>query len=328
MPINLARRSISVRCVDVALVVAIACASMVRAEDPEPPAGGRLLERLRKRQADTKSQLGAAEAKSPKHPGEEMAIAGLRVNVWRPAGEVRGAALLVIFSHGFHGGSTQSTFLMKTLADDGYLVVAPNHKDALHSGDRSEFSFLPEVGFGKPDDWTVETYRDRATDIQALFEALKDDQKWAGKIDWDKVALAGHSLGGYTVLGLSGGWPNWKPEGVTIRAVLALSPYCSPFIKKETLRKIDVPVMYQGGTRDLGITPFVRRDGGAFDLTAAPVYYIEFDKATHLAWTDLKSDYQKSINYYSLSFLNKHLKRGNVTEITRKLPDVSELRSK
>lgn len=328
MPIRRPRRSIPVLCVTVALVAGIASAPVARIEEPEPPGAGRLRERLRKRQAETKSQVGGAEVKLPKRQGEEMEIAGLLVNVWRPAPEASGAVPLVIFSHGFHGGSTQSTFLMKALADDGYLVVAPNHKDALRGGDKSEFSFRPEVRFGKPDDWTKETYRDRAADIQALFMDLKNDQKWTGKIDWDKVGLAGHSLGGYTVLGLAGGWSSWKPEGVTIRAVLALSPYCSPFIKKETLGKLDVPVMYQGGTRDFGITPSVRRDGGAFDLTSAPVYYIEFNEATHFAWTDLKADYQNSINYYSLAFLNKHLKRGNATDITKKLPDVSELRSK
>jgi predicted dienelactone hydrolase len=217
---------------------------------------------------------------------------------------------------------------MQALADDGYLVVAPNHKDALGGGDKSEFAFRPEVGFGKPEDWTDDTYRDRAADIKAIFKALKDNPQWAGKIDWDEVALAGHSLGGYTVLGLAGGWPSWKPEGVKIKAVLALSPYCSPFIKKETLGQLDMPVMYQGGTRDFGITPFVRRAGGAFDSTAAPAYYIEFNDATHFAWTDLKADYQKSIDYYSLAFLNKHLKRRNVADITKRLPDVSDLRSK
>jgi len=54
---------------------------------------------------------------------EEIEIAGLRVSVWQPSREATVPVPLVIFSHGFHGTSTQSTFLMKALADNGYLVV-------------------------------------------------------------------------------------------------------------------------------------------------------------------------------------------------------------
>src|SRR2546421_147846 len=82
---------------------------------------------------------------------------------------------------------------------------------------------------------------------------------------------AGHSLGGYTVLGLAGGWPSWKlPE---VKAVLALSPYCSPLAQKGRLSAIKVPVMYQGGTRDLGITPSVIKGRGAYDQTTGNVYW-------------------------------------------------------
>src|SRR6185369_13906011 len=103
--------------------------------------------------------------------------------------------------------------------------------------------------------WSDATYKDRADDIRSLLSALKADPGWSKSIDWSKVSLAGHSLGGYTVLGLGGAWLKWKlPE---VKAILALSPYCSPFVEKGNLGAITVPVMYQGGTRDFGITPTV-----------------------------------------------------------------------
>src|SRR5580658_8829925 len=43
--------------------------------------------------------------------GEDIQIGGLKVSLWRPAGA--GPFPLVIFSHGFHGSSRQSVFLMK-----------------------------------------------------------------------------------------------------------------------------------------------------------------------------------------------------------------------
>lgn len=257
---------------------------------------------------------------------EELHIAGLHVSVWRPAHAHTGRAPLVIFSHGFHGMSTQSTFLMKALADHGYLVIAPDHRDAWRLPPAPGFSWRPEAAFVKPEAWSDATYKDRAGDITSLLHAMKRDPAWSGVIDWSKIALAGHSLGGYTVLGLAGGWPKWKlPQ---VKAVLALSPFCTPFILKKSLGSLHVPVMYQGGTLDLGITPFVKSQGGAYDQTSAPAYFVEFDRAGHFAWTDLNPTYQSSIIYYSIAFLNKYLKRDHTANPTRRRPDVADLRSK
>jgi predicted dienelactone hydrolase len=64
-----------------------------------------------------------------------------------------------------------------------------------------------------------------------LIDALRNDARWKDRIEWSRVALAGHSLGGYTVLGLAGGWASWKLP--SIKAVLAMSPYCDPFLQKK-----------------------------------------------------------------------------------------------
>jgi len=267
---------------------------------------GALLERLRARgRGDTAA--------------ESAQIAGLRVSIWRPA--AAGRAPLVIFSHGFHGTSTQSAFLMRALAAAGYLVIAPNHKDAGMGGGLRE---RPEMGFGKPDSWTEATYRDRRDDITSLVRALKADPQWTAAIDWSQFALAGHSLGGYTVLALAGAWPSWKlPE---VKAVLALSPYAAPFIEKHTLRGLAVPVMYQGGTRDIGITPGIGKGGGAFDQTPAPAEYVEFQGAGHLAWTDLVRDFQPSVDTYCLAFLNRYVRGDRAADPAKRLGDVADLR--
>jgi len=269
------------------------------------------------------SSLGKTRQKAI---GEDLQIAGLRVSVWRPINSENIRSPLVIFSHGFHGSSNQSTFLMSALASDGYLVFSPNHGDALGSGERGGLLARPEEGFGKVERWNDKVYADRANDILKLVAALKKDDHWSAVINWDKIALAGHSLGGYTVLGLAGGWQTWKLPGV--KAILALSPYVNPFLKNQSLGDLGVPIMYQGGTADIGVTPFIKKAGGAFDQTSGPAYFIEFNKAGHFVWTDLKTDFQKSINLYSLAFFSKYLK-GEVSQaLTEKLADVHDLRFK
>jgi predicted dienelactone hydrolase len=87
---------------------------------------------------------------------------------------------------------------MTALASAGYLVVAPNHRDATGNGGSA---------------------------------------RW---IDWQRFGLIGHSLGGYTVLGLGGVWPSWKLDGV--KAVLALSPYVQPFLVRRTPAGLGAPI--------------------------------------------------------------------------------------
>ena len=135
---------------------------------------------------------------------------------------------------------------------------------------------------------------------------MKEDPRWEARIDPSRLGLVGHSLGGYTVLALGGAWPGQKLDGV--KAVLALSPYAQAFLSHDTLSGLAVPVMFQGGTRDLGITPAVKRAGGAYDRSPAPKYFVEFAGAGHLAWTDLRRDFQPAIIASSVAFLDHYVK--------------------
>ena len=253
----------------------------------------------------------------------KVSLAGLNVTVWKPATNEK--APLVIFSHGFGGTSTQSRFLMQALAAHGYLVVAPNHKDAF--GSKSTF-FRPQVSFKKADQWSDSTYLDRHDDIVNLIHALHKDATWDNQIDWSKLALCGHSLGGYTALGLGGAWPKWKIDGV--KAIIALSPYCHPYLLNGSLSAVSAPVMYQGGTRDFGITPTLLGPQGAFAETASPAYLVEFQRAGHLAWTNFNRDANQVelIDHYCLAFLDKYVRHIEDKSLDEKAPGVVDLETK
>ncbi|HEY6419047.1 MAG TPA: alpha/beta fold hydrolase [Candidatus Binataceae bacterium] len=234
-----------------------------------------------------------------------LQIAGLEVAAWLPESGTPGPWPIIIFSHGFHGCATQSTFLTDALARSGYAVFAPNHHDAACKNLRAWFN-RPAAPFREPKEWNDATYADRAEDVEKLLDALSQDARFRSPpFDWQHVGLVGHSLGGYTVLELGGAWPRFKDPRV--KAVLALSPFSTPYIEQQTLRGMDAPVMYQGGTRDIGITPFVKKTGGAYDQTRAPKYFVEFDGAGHFAWTDLRDTYHAEIISYSRAFLDHYL---------------------
>lgn len=146
--------------------------------------------------------------------------------IWYPAegaggtaaGEVREATArggphpLVIFSHHSFGHRRKATFLAIHLASHGYVVAAPDHSEVI----------APELA-GR----LGETGAQRADRIGAIVGSRVPDVRFlldhllAGttsiEFDRDRVALAGHSFGGWTVLAV----PEVEPR---VRAVVALAP--------------------------------------------------------------------------------------------------------
>jgi predicted dienelactone hydrolase len=184
------------------------------------------------------------------------------------------------------------------------------------------------VPFQKAAQWTDKTFKQRADDVVNVMNALHKDPEWSSQIDWSKLVLSGHSLGGYTALGLAGAWPSWRLPG--IKAVLALSPYCQPFIDRGTLAGVGVPIMYQGGTRDYGITPTLKGPEGAYSKTSSPAYFVEFDNVGHFDFSDLsRSQAEKDlIDHYALSFLDKYVKGDPQANPDEKLDGVIALQTK
>lgn len=258
---------------------------------------------------------------------EELAtLAGLEVYVWEPDAAPNARLPVIFFSHGFHGCATQSRFLMQAFADAGYLVFAPTHRDATCAGGRARWTERSAVPFKDSAAWTDSSYADRGEDLRRLARAISTDAHYGPRADFAHLGLAGHSLGGYTVLGLAGAWPAWRMPHVA--AVLALSPYVQPFLLRHTLGGVDVPTMLQGGTLDFGITPTLHKSLGAYDQLNAPKYYIEFKGASHFAWTDLGRTARSSIVAYSVSFMNRYVKGDAAADVAlrQQRTDVAVLR--
>ena len=256
---------------------------------------------------------------------QTVTLGGREVVVWSPPASRSGRQPVLIFSHGFGGCAKQSKFLTEALAAHGYWVFAPNHNDARCSRGQSGGGGRPQEPFGNPLSWSDKTFADRRDDIRAIQQALATSPEFAGRVDLTRLGYVGHSLGGYTVVGLAGGWPSWRTPGA--RAVLALSPYTQPYLVHKTLGGLSAPVMYQGGTLDVGITPSLGRAGGVYDASPAPKYFVELEGAGHLAWTDLRAAAHGAINAYAIAFLDHYvLGAAAAPTLTQALSRVSEVR--
>ncbi|MBX3172529.1 MAG: alpha/beta fold hydrolase [Candidatus Eremiobacteraeota bacterium] len=250
---------------------------------------------------------------------EKRQMAGRPVMIWLPKSSLR--APVVIFSHGWRGVNHQSAPLMRALARAGYVVVAPNHKDALFG---TGIPPDPQVSFDEPTMWTADTYRDRAEDLASVWAALKSEYK--NRVDPERLVLMGHSLGGYTAMGLSGAVPAWDSYGFKPRAVVCFSPFTTPYLAHGSLA-LRAPVMYQGGSEDDFITPPVARPDGTYARSSKPKVFVEFEGAVHTSWSVLDPDYEEPIEAYTLAFLDHFVKGKPLAPILRQRPaGVSDLR--
>jgi predicted dienelactone hydrolase len=261
-------------------------------------------------------------AVTPARAAEEDStrIGGVEVVVWTPSAGERDRLPVLVFSHALYMCPTQSRYLTRALADAGYLVIAPQHRDSscspTVSPSASRMSAKPSLL------WTDGDYRDRAEDIRTLVDALRGDPRYGGVADPGRLGLVGHSLGGYTVLGLGGAWPSWRLPGV--RAIVALTPYSLPFQRSDGLNHLSVPTMYQVGTLDPVFTVPLEQFGYA--QTPSPKYLVEMSWANHMAWTDLGISSRDAIVAYATAFLDHYVRDAPEAPALRvALPGVSGL---
>lgn len=233
---------------------------------------------------------------------------------------------LIVFSHGYKGNALQSLFITQKLAESGYVVAALNHDDAIvnTSSINITSTSFNSMGFTSSTLWNDSFFIDRKEDIQALLDEILElnnhDPLLNGFIDINKTGGMGHSLGGYTILGLTGGWPRWKDERIS--AALLFSPYTEPYRENGDLNNITLPIMLQGGTLDKDITPYLDE---IYAVLKPPKYFLILRAATHMIWTNLactlrnhtsiKGCYENCTNVklivsYTIAFFDQYLKNN------------------
>jgi predicted dienelactone hydrolase len=138
---------------------------------------------------------------------------------------------LVLFSHGMGGCAAQHVFINENLASHGYVVVAPDYREAAmcHIEGGQEISGMRLTWLVLKDNFDLSgvvmdmfgdymkdinydfTYRGREAidSINRALEWNKDEKSFLnGMIDPNRIGMSGHSLGGYTTL-LVGGLPDY-----------------------------------------------------------------------------------------------------------------------
>ena len=151
---------------------------------------------------------------------------------------------------------------------------------------------------------TADTEISRDHDMQAMLAYALGHAPYREAIDPAHIGALGHSLGGYTVLGMAGAWPSLHDP--RIKAVAALAPFSAPYLDQQTLGRIAVPVFYGAGTEDDLIEPELVR--ASYGMAHAPRSLLVLQGADHFSWTDLSPTYQATIAPYVVAFFDRELR--------------------
>ncbi len=124
-------------------------------------------------------------------PSEQVKFGPFQMDLSIGAKIAKGSFPLVIISHGSGGTNLGYRSIAFALVKQGYVVGIPLHPKDNFKNNR--------------DQGTNQNWKNRPLHIRATIDAILAMPKIATAINADKIAVVGHSAGGYTALAVAGG---------------------------------------------------------------------------------------------------------------------------
>jgi len=238
---------------------------------------------------------------------------------------------MMVFSHGYSGGGISSVFLTEALASRGWIVVAPDHHDRhssirIRSGQLKNFDrkglwqHAREISESGPDD--RDKYLYRLDEMRFVIDQMIVSEEFRDVIDSNRIAVGGHSIGGYTALGLCG--PVKERLDSRIKAILLFSTGAGGYLfTKDELAAVRIPSMLLMGEQERdaqrGTQTMLQLEEKIYGAMPPPKYFLEIKGARHGSFDNrfsntlgarLLSGTEKQfevIRRYSIAFLEKYV---------------------
>jgi predicted dienelactone hydrolase len=181
---------------------------------------------------------------------------------------------LIVFSHGNGGLRNQNSFWCDHMASHGYVVAAPDH-----TGNSRVTVVEGRLVLYNPNGTDASAHH-RPRDLSFVIDRMAamnrgEDSRFAGRLDMERIGVAGHSFGGYTAAAVI----NMDPR---VDAIIPMTPV----LPERT--NYDTPVLVMVATEDATIglqgNEKARR---YFQESRGPSYLVELLDAGHFSFTDM-----------------------------------------
>jgi fermentation-respiration switch protein FrsA (DUF1100 family) len=201
-----------------------------------------------------------ANGNVPRHQGRT-----LLTNLYYPA--TGGPYPLIVFAHGFTGQGTDYHALLSAWAATGYVVAAPDFPLSSHNA------------AGGP---SIADYFNQPGDVSFVITAVSKlsadhHSPLSGRVDTGHVGVAGHSLGGITILGLA---TNTCCRDKRVAAAVAMAGDAVGFQGGSYMSAGTPPLLLVHGDHDPTVPYQGSRD--AFSSSAPPKFLVTLLGGDHI----------------------------------------------
>ncbi len=233
---------------------------------------------------------------------------------------------LVVLSHGFGGSGIGQVAVTEALAAHGWIVAVPDHTDPVvthriggkGNGDLEALrKHLREHPFDR------KTYAYRPLEVQAVLDALLANKDLP--IDRECVALAGHSMGGWSVMTVA--LQDQRVKAVVLYSMGELNWLAgNRYFEKAELAELKRPSIYLFGADEKKLNRRGVYAEYCFEHSSAPCYLVEIAGGNHFTYNDRalapraggSAEQHQAILGATRTFLEKHvLKKSTSVEATK-----------
>lgn len=230
------------------------------------------------------------------------------VRVYAPdANTARGLLPAVVISHGLGGSREGYAYLGRYLAGYGYICVVPTHMGSDTSLLRAGGTAGLLTGLADANNLVL-----RPGDISFVIDRLLSPEGGApadagaivlvkGRVDANRIGVAGHSFGAYTALavagqtirGSDGNQRSFRDERVKAAVAMSSQGPGRIGLTEKSWDAIRIPVLTMTGTLDYSLGSLMDLKGrrAAFDhMPPGDKYHMTIDGAAHHAFSDNARD--------------------------------------